>query len=202
MTVADLPPELRARYVGKSGTYRIFVYPSKDIWEFQPLTRFVADLRSVDADALGTPVINFEFIHGIREAYGRAGLYAYLGLILLALLTFRAMRSTLLALVPLAAGSLWTLGFMGLFGVKFNVANLTVIPLITAPAVEGGIMIVYRYREESGGLRTPSPLPRSTGRAVVFPSLSTVVGFGSLIISRLWGIFGIDLLLDIMTSDG
>jgi uncharacterized protein len=79
--------------------------------------------------------------------------------------------------------------------VKFNVANLIVLPLIMAPAVEGGIMIIYRYREESGKGQRPSPLPPSTGRAVVFSSLSTLVGFGSLMISRHWGIFSVGLLL-------
>jgi hypothetical protein len=74
----------------------------------------------------------------------------------------------------------WTLGLMGALQVKFNVANLIVLPLIMAPAVEGGIMIVSRYREESSKARRPSPLPWSTGRAVVFSSLPTIVGFGSL----------------------
>jgi uncharacterized membrane protein YdfJ with MMPL/SSD domain len=86
---------------------------------------------------------------------------------------------------------------MGLFQLKFNVANLIVLPLIMAPAVEGGIMIIYRYREEAGKGRRPSPLPQSTGRAMVFSSLSTIVGFGSLMISRHWGIFGVGLLLTV-----
>jgi predicted RND superfamily exporter protein len=99
--------------------------------------------------------------------------------------------------MPLALGSLWTLGLMGLLQVQFNVANLIVLPLIMAPAVEGGIMIVYRSREESSKARRPAPLPQSTGRAVVFSSLSTIVGFGSLMISRHWGIFSIGLLLTV-----
>src|SRR5262249_37140341 len=61
VTIEDLPPELRARYVGKTGRYRILVYPAEDIWEFQPLARFVTDVRTVDADVIGTPVTNFEF---------------------------------------------------------------------------------------------------------------------------------------------
>src|SRR5262249_242991 len=45
--------------------------------------------------------------------------------------------------------------------------------------------------------RPPSPPPRSTGRAVLFSSLSNIVGFGSLMISRHWGIFSIGLLLTV-----
>jgi uncharacterized membrane protein YdfJ with MMPL/SSD domain len=141
--------------------------------------------------------MNFEFIRGIKAAYEQAGLYAFLGIVFLVLLAFRAVRPALLALTPLAAGSLWTLGLMGLLGLKFNVANLIVLPLIMAPAVEGGIMIVSRYREESSKARRLVPLPQSTGRAVVFSSLSTIVGFGSLMISRHWGIFSVGLLLTV-----
>lgn len=194
ITIEDLPPELRERYVGRSGQFRLFVFPAEDVWEFPPLARFVEDLRSVEPDALGSPIINFEFIRGIKEAYERAGLYALLGIALLVLITFRAVGPALLALIPLAVGSLWTLGLMGFFQVKFNVANLIVIPLIIAPAVESGIMIVRRYREGRGS-RTSSPLPKSTGQAVAFSTLSTIVGFGSLMISRHWGIFSIGLLL-------
>jgi predicted RND superfamily exporter protein len=141
--------------------------------------------------------MNFEFIRGMKEAYEQAGLYAFVGIVFLVVLAFRAVRPALLALIPLAVGSLWTLGLMGFFQVKFNVANLIVLPLIMAPAVEGGIMIIYRYREEARKVRRPSPLPQSTGRAVVFSSLSTIVGFGSLMISRHWGIFSVGLLLTV-----
>jgi len=117
------------------------------------------------------------------------------GIVFLAVLTFRAVTPTLLALIPLAVGSFWTLGFMGLFQVTFNVANLMVLPLIMAPAVESGIMIVYRSREERRKSPRPVPLPKSTGQAVGFSALSTIVGFGSLMISRHGGILSIGLLL-------
>jgi hopanoid biosynthesis associated RND transporter like protein HpnN len=195
VTFQDLPPELRARYVGKTGRYRLLVYPAEDIWEFQPLARFVNDVRSVDPDTLGAPIGNFEYTREMKGAYQEAGLYALLGIVVLTLLTFRAVRPTLLALVPMAMGSFWMLGFMGFFRVMFNVANLIVVPLIMAPAVESGIMIVYRHREERDRWQRPPPLPQSTGRAVVFSTLSTIIGFGSLMISHHQGIFSIGLLL-------
>jgi hopanoid biosynthesis associated RND transporter like protein HpnN len=193
VTLTDLPPALRTRYIGKTGKFRLFAFPAQDIWEFHPLARFVADLKTVDPEALGTPVMNFEYLRSMKEAYEQAGLYAFLGIVVLAIVTFRAVRPALLALIPLAVGSLWTLGLMGLFQLKFNVANLLVLPLIMAPAVESGIMIVYRACVE--GRRSLVPLPRSTGRAVVFSASSTIVGFGSLMISHHRGIFSIGLLL-------
>src|SRR5262245_63148361 len=84
---------------------------------------------------------------------------------------------------------------MGVLQMQFNVANLLVLPLIIAPAVESGIMIVYRACVEGKRSLLPSPLPQSTGRAVVFSTLSTIIGFGSLMISHHRGIFSIGLLL-------
>jgi uncharacterized protein len=194
---ANLPPELRARYLGAHGEYRIIVYPSENVWELQPLTRVIKDVRSVDPYVRGTPVMNFELIRGMQEAYVQAGLYAFAGIVFLVLVAFRAVRPVLLALIPLAVGSLWTLGLMGLLQLKFNVANLIVLPLIMAPAVEGGIIIINRYREEASKARRPSPLPQSTGWSVVFSSLSSIAGFGSLMISRHWGIFSVGLLLTV-----
>jgi uncharacterized membrane protein YdfJ with MMPL/SSD domain len=56
-------------------------------------------------------------------------------------------------------------------------------------------MIIYRHREERDRAPRPLPLPQSTGRAVVFSTLSTIIGFGSLMISHHQGIFSIGLLL-------
>jgi hopanoid biosynthesis associated RND transporter like protein HpnN len=195
VTLTDLPLALRTRYIGTTGKFRLFVFPSQDIWEFHPLAQFVADLKAVDPQALGAPIMNFEYLRGMKEAYERAGLYAFLGIVFLVIVTFRAMQPTFLALVPLVVGSLWTLGLMGVLQIKFNVANLLVLPLIMAPAVESGIMIVYRACVEGGRSLLPLPLPQSTGRAVVFSALSTIIGFGSLMISRHQGIWSIGLLL-------
>lgn len=195
MTLTDLPRALRERFVGRNGRYRLLVFPAEDIWEPGPLQRFVQEIRTVDPNALGDPVLGFEHMRAMKEGYEKAGLYALLGVSLLAFLRFREWRSFLLALIPLAGGSLWTLGFMGLFQVRFNLANLIVLPLITAPALESGIMIVYRFQEERGRSKAPAPLPKSTGRAVTFSALSTMVGFGSLMISRHRGILSIGLLL-------
>lgn len=195
MTIQDVPPELLERFVGRTGRYQVLIFPAENIWEPEQLARFVQEIRTVDPDAIGDPVLGFEHMRAMREAYKKAGLYSLVGLFLLVFLTFKEVQSSLLALIPLALGSLWTLGFMGAAEVKFNLANLIVLPLIGAPGIEGGIMVLSRYREERATRKFPIPLPKSTGRAMAFSALSTMVGFGSLMISRHRGIHSIGLLL-------
>ena len=183
MTIQDLPSELRARYVGRTGQYRLFVYPSENVWEFEPLTRFVADLQSVTPDAHGTTVTTFEYLRVIGHGYTRAALYAAAGAAVLAFVAFRAVVPALLALVPLALGTGWTLGLMGWFGVPFNAANLLLLPLIVGVGIDNGIYLVHRFREGGDGGGERRALAPSTAKAITLASLTNIVGFGSLMIS-------------------
>jgi len=200
VTIQDLPRELHTRYVGKTGKFRLFVVPAENIWEPQPLARFVRDLQTVDADALGAPVTNFEYMETIKEGYNKASVYAMAGIIFLSFLMFRGALATVLALVPLLVGSVWTLGLMVLFGVQFNMANLLFVPLIIGIGIDNGVHIVHSFRatEKYEGERVP--LARSTAKAVTLAALTGIVGFGSLMIASHRGIYSLGLLVSLGIS--
>ena len=112
----DMPPELRQRYVGASGRFLIRIQPAVDIWERAGAERFVTDLRRADPDVTGPPITSFEAIRFIRSGYFEGTLYAlglggrdHRGLL-------RSARGTVLALIPLGSGVLWTLGLMHVVG--------------------------------------------------------------------------------------
>jgi predicted RND superfamily exporter protein len=84
---------------------------------------------------------------------------------------------------------------MWLFNLQFNLANMVAVPLIIGIGVENGIHIVHRYREEGEG--GPTLVAGSTGQAVALFSLTTMIGFGSLMVARYYGIFSMGLLLTI-----
>ncbi|RMF88159.1 MAG: hypothetical protein D6736_11195 [Nitrospinota bacterium] len=204
VTLATLPPQLRKRFIGRSGRLLLQVFPKEDIWERKFLTAFVADLRSVDPQATGAPIQVYESSRLMKEGFEEAGLYALLAIIVLTLLDFRSPRSALFSLVPLGVGASWMAGLMVLFGVQFNLANLLVLPLIVGIGVDNGIHILHRYREEErengqAGPRhweryTPCIL-KSTGKAVTISSLTTMLGFGSLMVAKHQGIFSLGLVL-------
>lgn len=56
VSVADIPPSIRALYVGKDGRRQIKISPIDDVWDFDKLRQFVADLRRVDPNVSGVPV--------------------------------------------------------------------------------------------------------------------------------------------------
>src|SRR5207302_1670664 len=92
-------------------------------------------------------------------------------------------------------GTLWTIGVMRPVGLSFNLANVWALPLIIGAAAEYGLNVVLRYQEAAsdGG----PGLGRSTIMAVLLNGLTTISGFGSLMVARHQGIFSIGLLLTI-----
>jgi len=195
VSVADIPASLRRRFVGAKGHYLIRIFPAVDIWEREGATRFVADVRAVDPDVTGAPITSYEAIRFIRRGYVQGALYAFVVVTLLTALILRSVRGTALALTSLVLGVLWTLGLMRLFGLTFNLANVWALPLIIGAAVEYGANIYVRAAE--GQERGRAFLPRSAVRAVVLNGLTTITGFGSLMVARHRGMWSLGLLLTI-----
>jgi len=73
---------------------------------------------------------------------------------------------------------------MGLAKISFNPANIMTLPLVIGIGVTNGIHILNRFAEE----KRPGILARSTGKAVLVSGLTTIVGFGSLALSKHRGI--------------
>jgi len=191
----DAPPELKHRYIGTSGGYLLRIHPAVDIWQQAGAEGFVTSLRRVDPDVTGPPITSFEAIRLIRHGYFQGTLYALLLVTILTLAVLRSVRGTALALVPLALGVLWTIGFMHVFGLEFNLANVWALPLIIGTAAEFGLNIFVRFQE---GRDTGEPtLAQSTVMAVVLNGFTTMAGFSSLMMAHHRGIFGLGLLLTV-----
>jgi hypothetical protein len=191
-SLKDLPPEVKRRFVSSQGELLLRVFPSLDIWEQEPLEKFVDDLKSVDPEAVGDPVLLHHFNLAFRDACLWAAGIALAAISVMLLLLFRSLKLTLLALLPLFVGTGWTLNMMWLLNLPFNQANVLFLPLILGEAIEFGIIILVRWQmEESARAIT---LPASTAKGVALAALTTTLGFGSLMISGHQGVFSLGLL--------
>lgn len=194
MTVADLPRELKDRFIGKEGTYLLKVFPRGNIWGRDNVQTFVREVRSVDPDTIGNPITAWEYGHSMEKGYLLGGLYAATAMVVVILFSFGSVGHLLLALLPLVVGGAWTLGLMQLFGINFNLANLILLPLIAGYGIMNGLHIVKRYEQE--GRKGPI-IANSTGRAVFLSATTTMVGFGSLMVASHQGIFSLGFLLSV-----
>ncbi len=189
----DLPQTLRQRFMSRNELFLIRVFPQENIWEPALLGRFVDQIRSVDPDAVGDPVTLYVFTQAFRDACIKAAVYALIFIFVLLLLAFRGLRSTLLALLPLVVGTVWTFGFMHVLRVDLNLANSIFLPLVVGASVEYAILILYRWGQRDKE-KPGTVLPRSTALGVILAGFTTTVGFGSLCISSHQGIFSLGLL--------
>ncbi len=90
----------------------------------------------------------------------------------------------LLALLPLFVGMIWMLGAMALLGQRLNFFNIFVLTMIVGIGVDYGVHLLHRWYE-SGGV--PEALAE-TAKAIAVAALTTMVGFGSLILSHYPGL--------------
>ncbi len=191
----DLPVEMRRKFVSQHGKFLIQIHPAVNIWDREGAERFVGDLRSVEAAVTGTPVITYEAIRLMERASRQGTIYAIVLVVIVTALTIRRWRETLLALLPLLLGLVWTLGLMYFFDLKLTLGNIFGLPLLLGAAAEFGSNIVLRFME--GEAHGGPLIARSTVMAVLVNGLTTVVGFGSLMIAHHQGVFGLGLLLTI-----
>ena len=193
---ADLPEALRNRFVGIDGRLLLQVYPRGDVWDRAPQEAFIRDLQSVDPATTGAPVQMYYYTELLKQSYVEAAGWALAATVLLVGLHFRRVSSILLSLLPVGLGTLWVMGLMGWTGIMFNPANVMMLPLVIGIGITNGIHILNRFAEE----KNPGILAKSTGKAVLVSGLTTIAGFGSLLIADHQGIRSLGLVMALGTA--
>jgi hopanoid biosynthesis associated RND transporter like protein HpnN len=191
--IADLPESLQERFIGNQGNWLLRIYARDNLWEYGELERFVSAIREIDPEATGKPFGTLEGLKSMKTGFQRAGLYAFLAIIGILLIDFRDWKVLLLALMPLGFGIVGTMGLLKLFGYTLNPANLIALPLIVGVGVDNGVHILhdFRSRRRDKAYRMSS----ATGRGILVAALTTLLGFGTLMISRHQGMSGLGLTL-------
>ena len=113
-------------------------------------------------------------------------------MLILAFIHFRSVSSVILALLPVAIGTTWMVGLMGVLGC-LQPGQHHDLPLVIGIGVTNGIHILNRFAEE----QNPSILAKSTGKAVLVSALTTIAGFGSLIPAKHQGIASLGIVMSI-----
>ncbi|MBL9126938.1 MAG: MMPL family transporter [Verrucomicrobiales bacterium] len=196
LAAADLPEPIRNRFIGRTGKFLLQVYPKIDVWIRTNQLAFVGELRTIVPDVTGDPVQLLEYTTLLKQSYETAAYYALAAMAVLVYLQFRSLRAVLLAHVPVILAGVWLVGFMGLFGVPFNPANIMTLPLVVGIGVTYGVHILTRFAEE----KNPAILARSTGKAVLVSGLTTVAGFGSLVLAKHQGIVSLGFVMSVGIS--
>lgn len=131
--------------------------------------------------------IEFGFTHLV-------GVYLAMLASIAAVLDFRNLRDAVLALLPPLLGGLLMFGVLAMAGVSLNPANLIVLPLVLGIGVDDGVHVVHDFRQQTargGEYRTSS----STMNSIILTSLTSMTGFGSMMLASHRGLYSVGLVL-------
>ena len=194
ITVQNLPRKIRERYINKKGNkFLATIFPRKQVWDFKFLRRFTEQMERISSKITGTPPLFLKLIDMIGRDGRRASLLALLVVFFLLWFDFGKIKLTLIAMIPLLAGAVWMVGLLSVLGLPLTFVNVMAVPMIIGIGVDDGVHLMHRYRIE-GWSRTRRVLT-STGKAILLTSLTTIAGFGSLLIARYRGFVSLGTLL-------
>ena len=175
--IDSIPTSLRDLYVGRDGSFLVRAYPQHDVWQSGNMEAFVRTMRLFDDTVAGTPIQVYESSRVMREAFLFAAMYALIAVNLLIFMDFVSLRYLILTLIPLAAGIFWLAVLMGMSGTNLNLANFFAVPILFGIGVDNAIHLLHRFRES----RDLEDTVRTTGTTLTLTSLTTSIGFGSLL---------------------
>ena len=178
-TVDDLPEPLVERFVGKRGKHLMRIYTTANIWNMDEMQKFVEAVRDIDPKATGSPLQTYESSLQMQQGFLTAAIYAFGAIFILLLIDFRSLKDAFVSLIPMIAGFSLMFGVLGWLDIPLNPANMIVLPLILGIGIDDGVHMVHDYRARRGRYR----LSASTATSVLITSLTTIVGFGSMMIA-------------------
>ncbi len=176
----SLPVSLKRLFVGRDGSLLVRAYPENDVWQEDHMADFVREMRLLDETVAGTPIQVYESSHIMRRAFLFAGGYALIAVVVLVFLDFYSWRMLVLCLAPLAAGVFYLVICMGATGTNLNLANFFAVPILLGIGVDNAIHLLHRF-QETGSVEDTV---HTTGTTLTLTSLTTTIGFGSLLLAH------------------
>ena len=192
--VSDLPPQLTSRYVS-GDRFLLYVYPTdyRIAWDF--LKRFKAEVHSVDPRATGTLMVVDTLLVGGLDRLPFAVSMILLGLLAILWFDLRRLRLVAVALVPLVLGSTVAIGTIIALGIPISILMLSAVPVVFGIGIDDGVHILHRWEEGVRGGQDVTRAVAATGKAILFTSVTTGLGFSILFLLNHRGLAGVAMLV-------
>ncbi|MCK5036330.1 MAG: MMPL family transporter, partial [Candidatus Sabulitectum sp.] len=191
ISISDVPEYLTDMFTAKDGSLGSFVmiYPEQGLSDGRNSMAFSEAIGRIELAngtiyyAASTSLVAAEMLRLLQRESSWIISATFLLVLLLMYLNFKDMYLTLLALIPLIVGMLWTFLLMEITGVKLNFYNMVVLPVLLGIGNDAGVHIVHRYIELGRG--SIRHVLSTTGKHVAMASVTTMIGFsGSLLSSH------------------
>jgi predicted RND superfamily exporter protein len=205
ITLEGLPPGLADRLRDRRGNLGLLISvrpaPQLDEWNGRDLIRFGRAIRRLELrgdpvpgpdgrlapgpsetiTTSGSSVIFADIVDSIEHDGPIVTLVATGGLVVMVVLLVGRNRRAAAVLLSTAGGSLLMVAVCAAIGLKVNFLDFVALPITLGLGIDYAINIAHRHDHED----IPDPLTtlRTSGSAVFVCSLTTIIGYGSLLVS-------------------
>lgn len=200
----------------ESGAVRFAIYLDKKIVNTKARKTFIEDhlsdekIAAFEAETgLDLRVSGMPYIRTLnaKNIIDEIGLFvaAALGITsLLFFFFFRSIRATLISMVVVIIGVMWSFGTLGLLNYEITVLTAIIPPLIIVIGIPNCIFLINKYQQEiknhGNKAKSLQRVISKVGTATLLTNLTTAAGFGTFIFtdSKLLKEFGIVASLNIV----
>ncbi|MFT3697466.1 MAG: MMPL family transporter [Kofleriaceae bacterium] len=159
-----------------------------DEWNGHDLIKFATAVRRLElpdkeiVTTSGNSVIFADILDAIEKDGPRVTGVAAIGLIVMVILVVGRNRRAAAVLVATIAGSLLMVAVCALLQLRVNFLDFVALPITLGLGIDYAINVAHRQDEEA----IPDPILtlRTSGSAVFVCSLTTMIGYGSLLVSE------------------
>jgi hypothetical protein len=189
--VYDLPEQMARAFTEKDGTRGRIVYitpkEGRSIWDGRYLELWADSFRTINLPngeviaGSGRAVIFADMLKAVVEDAPKAIAASLVGTILVVVFAFRGRRTSLGVLATLMLGVAGMVAFLSAKDIKLNFLNFVSLPITFGIGVDYAVNIMQRAKHD--GVAKMRQVIVETGGAVVLCSLTTTLGYLSLMLS-------------------
>lgn len=201
ISLGDIPKEILNKFQDRTGDIGrvVFILPNFEMTQADRFMRFVEEIREVKCPectgpfyASGESTVYYEIVKQLFDE-GKYVIGFAAGCVFLALLiSFRSWKHTLIVFTPLSVGLVSTIGWMAFLGIPFNIINMAALPIILGSVDDYAVLFYQRYLDQPH--RSLNASYRLSVAPVIGSAMTSLIGFGSLLIGDMGGIRSFGLL--------
>lgn len=184
----DVPPEIRDHFTELDGSIGklVYVFPdnSRRLWIMENVVDFSQEVYSAiegipNIAASSDAMIIADLLLLVQEDAPIVLGSAFLAVIVLLLFNFRSVAVTAKVLLPLIVAYSWLGALIFLADIHLTFINFIVLPMAIGIGMDYAANVFHRYELEGEG--SIESVLRTTGGAVILCSITTIIGYASLL---------------------
>ncbi|MBI4412269.1 MAG: MMPL family transporter [Deltaproteobacteria bacterium] len=183
----DLPRGLVRQFTGLPGTpgYMVFIYDKVRLSDARQAAVYADDIREIKTkEKTYYPAEGSILFADALSLMKRDSLIAFwamlVGIYLVLMWDFRSAKDALIVVCPLVMGLLFTFGLMVVFGIRLNIFNLVIFPILMGIGIDSSIHLYHTYRQGRND-ESLAHMVSSTGSSLVLATLTSMLGFAGMV---------------------